>query len=177
MEKGNGRPRYRGEILDRAVQRCLIQMTLNGFTIDERLSQRLLGNLTTRGRQIAQYAHRCMQIAALVQFARYCLCNLRARAIQNLILTKTRNGIKDVNLDRLLFTYINERILNRLAGAGKKKLSYTHGVLASDEELTELEDLMLRRQDEEGLEDFNWEEDRDENDEGIYTTEYCRLSK
>ena len=34
----------------------------------------------TRGRQIAQYAHRCMQIAALVQFARNCLCNLRATA-------------------------------------------------------------------------------------------------
>ena len=74
----------------------------------------------------------------------------RAWSIQNLILTKTRNGLKDVNVDRLLFIYINERILNRPSGPGKKKLSYTHGVQASDEELAELEDLMLRNQDSEG---------------------------
>ena len=29
---------------------------------------------------------------------------------------------------------------------------------------------MLRSQDEEGLEDFNWDEHRDENDEGIDNT-------
>ena len=39
--------------------------------------------------------------------------------------------------------------------AGKKKLSYTHSVLASNKELAELEDLMLRSQDKKGLEDFN----------------------
>ena len=76
-----------------------------------------------------------------------------------------------VNLDRLLFIYINERILQRPTGVSKKKLPYTHGILAPDEDLTELEDLMLRHQDEEGLEDFNWDELRDENDEGMYGTE------
>ena len=68
----------------------------------------------------------------------------RAWSIQNLVLTKTQNGIKDINVDRLLFIYMNERILNRPAEPHKKKLPYTHGILLPDEELAELEDLMLR---------------------------------
>ena len=68
----------------------------------------------------------------------------RAWSIQNLILTKTRNDLKDVNVDRLLFIYINERILNRPSGPNKKKLSYTYSVQTTNEKLTDLEDLMLR---------------------------------
>ena len=68
----------------------------------------------------------------------------RAWSIQNLILTKTWNGIKDINVDRLLFIYMNERILNRPAEPHNKKLPYTHGILLPDKELAELEDLMLR---------------------------------
>ena len=64
----------------------------------------------------------------------------------NLILIKSRNGLKNVNVDRLLFIYINERILNRLSDPNKKKLSYTHDVLASNEKLAELKDLLLQNQ-------------------------------
>ena len=67
----------------------------------------------------------------------------RAWSIMNLILIKSRNDLKNVNIDRLLFIYINERILNRSNDPNKKKLSYTHDVLASNEELAELEDLLL----------------------------------
>lgn len=71
----------------------------------------------------------------------------RAWSIQNLILIKTRNEIKDVNMNRLLYIYINERVLNRPPNSHKKKLPYTHGILISDEELAELKDLMLRSDD------------------------------
>ena len=56
----------------------------------------------------------------------------RARSIQSLILLKTRNGLKHINLNRLLFIYINERILNRSIGPSNKKSLYTNSVLASD---------------------------------------------
>ena len=79
----------------------------------------------------------------------------------NLILIKSRNGLKNVNVDRLLFIYINERILNRPSGPGKKKLSYTHGVLASDEELAELKDLLLQNQDSQGGEGEDLEDGED----------------
>ena len=78
----------------------------------------------------------------------------RAWSIQNLILTKTRNGIKSINLDRLLFIYINERVLHRPSGSNKKKLPYTHGLLGSDEEMAQLEDLMVANQDDEEPFDF-----------------------
>ena len=69
----------------------------------------------------------------------------RAWSIQNLILTKTRNGIKDINVNRLLFIYMNKRILNRPVEAEqhKKKLPYTHGILIPDEELAELENFFF----------------------------------
>ncbi len=54
------------------------------------------------------------------------------------------------SIDLLLFIYINERILNRPDGPGKKKLSYTYDVLASDEELAELKNLLLQNQDSQG---------------------------
>ena len=57
--------------------------------------------------------------------------------------SESRNDLKHINLDRLLFIYINERILKRLSGPSNKKFPYTHGILTSDEELAALEDLML----------------------------------
>ena len=50
-------------------------------------------------------------------------------------------------MNRLLYIYINERVLNRPPNSHKKKLPYTHGILISDEELAELKDLMLRSDD------------------------------
>ena len=54
--------------------------------------------------------------------------------------------MKQLNLDRLLFIYINERILNRPNRLNNKKLLYTHDILASDEELTKLKDLLLQNE-------------------------------
>ena len=82
---------------------------------------------------------------------------------QNLILTKTRNSIKDVNIDRLIFIYINKRILNRPIRPRKKKLPYTHRVTTRDEDLAELEDLMLQNKDK-GIK-YSDSEDKEGNDE------------
>ena len=45
----------------------------------------------------------------------------------NLILTKTRNGIKEMNLDRLIYLYINKRIFNRPVGNTSSNSGGRHG--------------------------------------------------
>ena len=72
----------------------------------------------------------------------------RAWFIQNLILTKARNGIKEVDLDRLVYLYINERILNCSIRntSTKKKLQYTHGLEMQGEDMVNLEELILREE-------------------------------
>ena len=82
--------------------------------------------------------------------------------MQNPVLRKTRNGIKNVNINRLLFIYINERILVKPSGPDKKKLPYINSILAPDEELAELEDSLLQNQDSEGgMEGEDLEDDED----------------
>ncbi len=56
-------------------------------------------------------------------------------------------------LNRLIYLYINERILNRLAGktSTKKKLQYTHGLEIQEEDMINLEELML--QEENGMDE------------------------
>ena len=85
----------------------------------------------------------------------------RVWSIQNLIFSKTRNGLKHINLNRLLFIYINERILNRSIGSSHKKLSYTHDVLISNEILIELKDLMLQNDNDNGFVIMKEGEDED----------------
>ena len=51
--------------------------------------------------------------------------------------------MKHINLNRLIYIYINERILNKLNDSDKRKLSYTSDILVSNEKSTELKDLML----------------------------------
>lgn len=72
-----------------------------------------------------------------------------ASSIQNLILTKTRNGIEEASLNRVIYLYINESIFNRLVGNtnSKKKLRYTHGLEIQEEDMVSLEELMLREED------------------------------
>lgn len=50
-----------------------------------------------------------------------------------------------MNLNRLIYSYINERILNRPVGntSTKKKLQYTHGLEIQEEDMVNLEELML----------------------------------
>ncbi len=54
-----------------------------------------------------------------------------------------------MNLNRLIYLYINERVLNRPVGniSTKKKLQYTHGLEIQEEDGVNLEELMLREED------------------------------
>ena len=72
----------------------------------------------------------------------------RAWFIQNLILTKTWNGIKGVDLNRLNYLYINERILTCPIGSTstKTKPQYTHGLEMQGKDMVKLEELMLREE-------------------------------
>ena len=64
-----------------------------------------------------------------------------------MIFIKIRNKIKDVNINRLLYIYINKRILNRLSNSYKKKLLYIYRILLSNEQLAKLKNLILRSDD------------------------------
>ncbi len=93
------------------------------------------------GKQSRLYFTKCFQLLMLHRE--------RAWSIQNPILTKTRNGIKEVNLNRLINLYINKRILDRSVRntSTKKKLQYTHGLEIQEEDMVNLEELMLREED------------------------------
>ena len=54
-----------------------------------------------------------------------------------------------MNLNRLIYLYTNELILNRPVGytSTKKKLQYTNGLEIQEEEMVHLEKLMLREED------------------------------
>ena len=67
----------------------------------------------------------------------------RAWSIQNLIQNKSRSQLKEINVDRLLYIYMNERILQRPTGPKEKKLPYTHGLQVTDEQLIQLEDNLM----------------------------------
>ena len=76
--------------------------------------------------------------------------------------------MKYINLNRLIYIYINERILNRLSDSDKRKLSYTFDVLASNEKLVELKDLMLQNDNDNGF--FDMKEKREDQDEDVKDT-------
>jgi len=60
-------------------------------------------------------------------------------SIMNLIKSKTRNQLSNVNADKLMYIYINERTL-------KKRLRYTQGIEVDKEELCEMEDRLLQEE-------------------------------
>lgn len=64
-----------------------------------------------------------------------------AWSIQNLISTETRNGIKEVNLNRLIYLFINERTLDRPVetASTKEKPQYSHGLDIREEDMVNLE--------------------------------------
>ena len=51
--------------------------------------------------------------------------------------------MKHINLNRLIYIYINERILNKSSDFDKRKLFYIFNILTSNEELVELKNLIL----------------------------------
>ena len=75
-----------------------------------------------------------------------------------------------MNLNRLIYLYINERILNRPVGntSTKKKLQYTHGLEIQEEDMVNLEELMLREEDgmDEEVTDVESDHEEDKGEEG-----------
>ncbi len=63
----------------------------------------------------------------------------------NLIKTKTRNSLSNVNVDKLMYIYMNERTLNRPKDL-KKKLRYTQGIEIDEEKLCEMKDRLLQEE-------------------------------
>lgn len=88
----------------------------------------------------------------------------RAWSIMNLILTKRRNSLSNINVDRLIYIYMNERVLNRPVGSRDRKLPYTHGITLTDEEMAALEDLMMANTD---PEDVSYSESDNDGEEDI----------
>ncbi len=66
-------------------------------------------------------------------------------SIMNLIKSETRNQLSNVNADKLMYIYINERTLNRPREL-KKRLRYTQGIEVDEEELCEMEDRLLQEE-------------------------------
>ena len=76
--------------------------------------------------------------------------------------------MKHINLNRLIYIYINERILNKLNDSDKRKLSYTSDILVSNEKSTELKDLML--QNDNNNESFDMKKEGENQDENVKDT-------
>ncbi len=70
-----------------------------------------------------------------------------------------------MNLNCLIYLYINKRILNRPVGntSTKRKLQYTHGLEIQEEEMINLEKLMLQEEDGVDEEVTDVESDHEEN--------------
>lgn len=62
----------------------------------------------------------------------------------NLIMNKTRNSLHSVNVDKLMFIYINERTLNRPMDM-KRKLQFA-GIDIDETELCEMKDRLLQEE-------------------------------
>ena len=66
-------------------------------------------------------------------------------SIMNLIKSKTRNQLSNVNVDKLMYIYINERTLNRFREL-KKRLRYTQNVEIDEKKLCEMKDRLLQEE-------------------------------
>ncbi len=65
--------------------------------------------------------------------------------IMNLIKTKTRNQLSNINVDKLMYIYINERTLNRSRNL-KKKLRYTQSIEIDEKKLLNMKDRLLQKE-------------------------------
>jgi hypothetical protein len=66
-------------------------------------------------------------------------------SIMNLIKTKTRNSLNNVNVDKLMYIYMNERTLNRSKNL-KKKLRYTQSIEIDEKKLCEMKNKLLQKE-------------------------------
>ena|SRR5437762_1308397 len=75
----------------------------------------------------------------------------RSFSAQNFIHTKTRNALHTDQVDKLIYTYMNSRILSRLEAAEKKSIDVSHqqvhitgsNLQLSNEDEVELEEILL----------------------------------
>ncbi len=65
-------------------------------------------------------------------------------SIMNLIMNKTRNSLHSINVDKLMFIYMNERTLNRPKDV-KSKLQFA-GIDMDETDLCEMEDRLLQEE-------------------------------
>lgn len=63
-------------------------------------------------------------------------------SILNLIKNKTRNSLKNIKVDKLMYIYMNQRTLNRPRDL-KRRLCFTQEVEFDEDELIEMEDRLL----------------------------------
>ncbi len=59
--------------------------------------------------------------------------------------TKTRNSLSNVNVDKLMYIYMNERTLNRSKNL-KKKLRYTQSIEIDEKKLCEMKNRLLQKE-------------------------------
>jgi len=63
----------------------------------------------------------------------------------NLIKSKTRNQLSNVNVDKLMYIYINERTLNQSREL-KKRLRYIQSVEIDEKKLCEMKNRLLQKE-------------------------------
>ena len=68
----------------------------------------------------------------------------RSWSVMNLIMNKTRNSMASINVDKLMFIYLNERTLNRPKEI-KRKLQFA-GIDIEEDDLYEMEDRLLQEE-------------------------------
>ncbi len=65
-------------------------------------------------------------------------------SVMNFIKTKTRNQLSNINVDKLMYIYINERTLNWSRNL-KKKLRYTQSIEIDEKKLLNMKDRLLQK--------------------------------
>ena len=86
--------------------------------------------------QLSRLARRVMKLPGNSVLAE------RDWSVMNLIKNKGRNQLGNVNVDKLMYIYMNERTLGR-PFEQRKRLQYTQGLIFNDTKLVEMEERLL----------------------------------
>ncbi len=93
----------------------------------------------------------------------------RTWSIQNLIFTNRGKSVKEINFNRLIYTYISKCILNcPVEQPTKSKLHYTYGLEIKEEDMFDLGDIMLQKEVKENEKSIDIEDEntREKNEDG-----------
>lgn len=69
----------------------------------------------------------------------------RSWSAMNLILNKTRNSMGAINVDKVMYIYMNERTLHRPIDA-KERLQFTMGLALNEADLVDMEDRLIQEE-------------------------------